>query len=84
VLDLKPDGRLLDVGAGRGWPGLFLSQRSECRAVVTDLPRTGMATARSQAEILGLIGRCDFALASGSSLPFRDASFDAVVHTDTL
>lgn len=84
VLDLKPDRRLLEVGAGRGWPGLYLSQRSECRAVVTDLPRPGIATARSQAESLGLIGRCDFALATGSSLPFRDATFDAIVHTDTL
>jgi protein-L-isoaspartate O-methyltransferase len=84
VLGLKPGTRLLDIGAGRGWPGLYLSQRSECRAVVTDIPRPGIATARSQAESLGLLGRCDCALASGSSLPFRDASFDAVVHTDTL
>jgi SAM-dependent methyltransferase len=84
VLDLKRGARLLDVGAGRGWPGLYLSDRSECQAVITDVPRPGIATARSQAERLGLTGRCDFALASGRVLPFRDASFDAVVHTDTL
>jgi ubiquinone/menaquinone biosynthesis C-methylase UbiE len=84
VLDLKPGVRLLDVGAGRGWPGLYLSERSECQAVITDIPRPAIATARSRAEQLELLGRCDLALASGSSLPFRNATFDAIVHTDTL
>jgi SAM-dependent methyltransferase len=84
VLRLKPESRLLDVGAGRGWPGLYLSERSGCRAVITDLPRPAIASARARAEDLGLPGRCHFALASGSPLPFRQASFDAVVHTDTL
>jgi len=84
VLHLKPGVRLLDVGAGRGWPGLYLSQRSGCRAVITDIPRPAIASARGQADQLALTDRCSFALASGSSLPFRNATFDAVVHTDTL
>jgi ubiquinone/menaquinone biosynthesis C-methylase UbiE len=84
VLDLNPASRLLDIGAGRGWPGLYLSERSECHAVITDIPRPAIATAHSQAEQLKLMGRCDFALASGASLPFAEESFDVVVHTDTL
>jgi len=84
VLHLKPGKLLLDVGAGRGWPGLYLSERSGCRAVITDIPRPAIGAARLEAEQLALIGRCDFSLASGSSLPFRNATFDAVVHTDTL
>ena len=84
VLDLEPGKRLLDIGAGRGWPGLYLSQRSGCRVVITDIPRPAIAAACVQAEQLALIGQCDFALASGSSLPLRNATFDAIVHTDTL
>ena len=84
VLDLKPARWLLDVGAGRGWPGLYLSERSGCRAAVTDVPRPAIATARTRADDLGLVGRCHFALASAPALPFRTASFDAVVHTDIL
>jgi SAM-dependent methyltransferase len=84
VLDLNPDTWLLDVGAGRGWPGLYLSERSQCSAVVTDIPRPAMTAARSRAEELELVGRCHVALASGLALPFRDGSFDAIVHTDTL
>jgi SAM-dependent methyltransferase len=84
VLDLNSSKWLLDIGAGRGWPGLYLSERSECRAVVTDIPRPAIAAARLRADELGLAGRCHSALANGSALPFRSASFDAVVHTDTL
>jgi SAM-dependent methyltransferase len=84
VLGLKPSRWLLDIGAGRGWPGLYLSERSECRAVVTDVPRPAITSASSRAEELGLAGRCHFALASGTLLPFARDSFDAVVHTDTL
>ena len=84
VLNLHSEARLLDIGAGRGWPGLFLAERSGCRAVVTDIPHPAIATAHSRAEQLGLTGRCQLALAAGSALPFRDASFDAVVHTDAL
>jgi ubiquinone/menaquinone biosynthesis C-methylase UbiE len=84
VLDLKPATWLLDIGAGRGWPGLYLSERSGCRAVVTDVPRPAIVTAQSRALDLGLHHRCHVALASGSALPFRSASFEAIVHTDTL
>ena len=84
VLNLQSGTRLLDIGAGRGWPGLYLAERSGCRAVVTDIPRPAIAAANSRAEDLGLTGRCHLALAAGAALPFRDASFDAVVHTDAL
>jgi 16S rRNA G1207 methylase RsmC len=84
VLHLKPSTWLLDIGAGRGWPGLYLSERSKCRAAVTDIPRPAIAAAHSRAGQLALKSRCHFALASGLRLPFRNGSFDAVVHTDTL
>ena len=84
VLGLEAGTWLLDIGAGRGWPGLYLSKRSRCQAIVTDVPRPAIAAARSRAEKLGLNSRCYLALVSGSALPFSDATFDAVVHTDTL
>jgi len=84
VLHLEPGTRLLDIGAGRGWPGLYLAERSGCRAVVTDIPRPAIVAANSRAEARELTGRCHLALAAGAALPFRDASFDAVVHTDAL
>ena len=32
LLDLRPGVKLLDVGAGSGWPGLYLAQLTGCEA----------------------------------------------------
>lgn len=83
-LGLRPGLRLLDVGAGQGWPSLYLAAATGCRAVLSDVPAPGLRLALARAESKGLIDRCSFVLASGARLPFRPRSFDAVVHTDTL
>jgi hypothetical protein len=38
ALGLSATDRLLDIGTGRGWPGLYLAATSGTRVVVTDLP----------------------------------------------
>jgi SAM-dependent methyltransferase len=82
-LGLSPDSHLLDLGAGRGWPGLYLAKRSGCEVVLTDLPAEGLALARSRAEQerLRLVG---VVVSSARDLPFRPECFDAIVHTDVL
>ena len=42
-LHLSAGDRLLDLGTGRGWPGLYLAARTGCRVVLTDLPLEGCA-----------------------------------------
>src|SRR5919204_3014788 len=51
-LGLSAGDRLLDLGTGRGWPGLYLAARTGCRVVLTDLPLDALrvAAARAQAE----------------------------------
>src|SRR6059058_4363503 len=44
-LELRPDDRLLDIGSGTGWPGLYLADRAGCRVVVSDLTVAGMTQA---------------------------------------
>jgi len=84
LLDLGPGKRLLDVGSGRGWPGLYLARETGCEVVSADVPFEGLGTGMRRAGREGLAGRACFVAASGDALPLRSASFDAVVHTEVL
>jgi len=82
-LALTSDKVLLDIGAGRGWPGLYLAKQTGCAVALADLPEEGLKLARERAEreqvrLLGSIS------ASARDLPFKPESFDAIVHTDVL
>jgi ubiquinone/menaquinone biosynthesis C-methylase UbiE len=83
-LRLRPGARLLDLGAGRGWPSLYLAARTGCAAVLLDPPIEGLVAAVARAEREDLADRAPAVVASARSLPLARASFDAVVHTDVL
>ena len=83
-LELSAGDLLLDLGTGRGWPGLYLAARSGCRVVLTDLPLEGLRVAANRAAAEGLAGRASVVVSAASGLPFRAGSFDAVIHTDVL
>ncbi len=83
-LGLAAGKRLLDVGAGRGWPGLYLAKTTGCSVVVTDLPREAMRSAVRRAFSEGLSARASAVVASARRPPFGAATHDAIVHTDVL
>jgi 2-polyprenyl-3-methyl-5-hydroxy-6-metoxy-1,4-benzoquinol methylase len=83
-LQLRPDSRLLDLGTGRGWPGLYLAKQSGCSLIATDMPVEGLIVATRRARDERIDDRVAFAAAAGAAQPFRPASFDAIVHTDVL
>ena len=83
-LRLGPAGRVLDIGAGCGWPGLYLSIKTGCRLVSTDLPIEGPVAALRRAGEEGIAARVSAAVCSARRLPFRRRSFDAIVHSDVM
>ena len=84
LLDLGPAKRLLDVGAGSGWPALYMAELSGCDAILVDLPLEGMKVAFERAVSDGTQERCWTAVADASCLPLRNASVDAISHSDLL
>src|SRR5918996_5143757 len=82
-LHLRSGRRLLDLGAGFGWPGLYIARESGCEVVVTDMPLEGLqvAVGRAHAERVRSLGAV---ACSGRHPPFAEGTFDAIVHTDVL
>jgi predicted O-methyltransferase YrrM len=84
LLGLSPARALLDVGTGRGWPGLYLAKQSGCRVVATDMPLEGLRIATRRAAAEDIADRTSLVVAGGARQPFRDRSFDAIALTDVL
>jgi len=83
-LTLRREDVLLDVGAGRGWPGTHLASSSGCRLVSADTPRIALSEARARFARCGLGPGSAAVAAEGQDLPFRSASFDAISHADVF
>ena len=84
ILELDPGSLVLDIGAGRGWPGLYLAARTGCSVVMTDVQVEGLVSARARGQREGLDDRTWPVNASARDAPFHVETFDAVVHTDVL
>jgi 2-polyprenyl-3-methyl-5-hydroxy-6-metoxy-1,4-benzoquinol methylase len=84
ALKLSRGMRLLDVGAGAGWPGLHIAKITGCRAVLGDQPRPALTRALRHALRDRIGGRCEAVQMTGTALPFAPRSFDAIVHTDVM
>lgn len=83
-LRLDASQRLLDIGSGRGWPGLYLAAETGCEAVLMDLPRDALAASRRRAAEEGLAASVSQVVASAAAMPLRRGTFDGIVHTDVL
>jgi ubiquinone/menaquinone biosynthesis C-methylase UbiE len=78
AMDIRPGSSVLDVAAGNGNATLAFARRF-CDVTSTDYVDALLARGRSRAEAEGHSIR--FQVADAEQLPFRDASFDAVVST---
>ncbi|MGE4610013.1 MAG: methyltransferase domain-containing protein [Paracoccaceae bacterium] len=84
ILKLRPQVKLIDLGAGTGWPGIYLAKKSGCSVALVDLPEIGLQLADQRAKEEGLDGRMFSKVADAADLPFADQSFDAISHSDLL
>lgn len=84
MLGLQPGRHVLDIGAGSGWPGLYLADASSCDVTLLDLPINALRQARERARSDGIENRVNAIAASGSALPFTTDSFALISHSDVL
>jgi ubiquinone/menaquinone biosynthesis C-methylase UbiE len=84
ALALAPGKKLLEIGAGTGWPSLYLATLTGCSAILVDLPLEGLRVASERTRTDGLADRCFAAQADGAALPLEAATFDAISHSDVL
>jgi ubiquinone/menaquinone biosynthesis C-methylase UbiE len=76
--------RFLDLGAGAGWPGLYLARVTGCDVALVDVPLEGLRIAARRALAERLAGACWVVAADGAALPVARAGFDAIGHSDLL
>lgn len=84
-LCIGPGARLLDVACGSGGPTLRVAARSGAQVTGVDIHADAIATARRKADALGLDKSARFEVVDArGSLPFPDATFDAVMCIDAI
>ncbi len=84
LLELGAGKRLLDLGAGSGWPGLYLARKSGCDVTLADIPAEALAIAARRAAADRLSGAVWVLVSDGAMLPFKNGAFDAIGHSDVL
>jgi len=84
LIGIDATSSLVDLGAGTGWPGLYFAKKTGCAVTLVDLPEIGLKIAKKRAKEEGFADRVTTKIADAADLPFADASFDAISHSDLL
>jgi SAM-dependent methyltransferase len=84
TLGLTAESKMLEIGAGTGWPGVYLAGLTGCDVTLLDIPVNSLNYAMQRAVEDRIEGRCQAVAASGAALPFATSTFDAIGHSDVL
>lgn len=81
-LAIESGSSYLDIGAGTGWPGLYVAEKTGCAVTMLDYPTNGLILAMERAEREGVTA----VATSGDAarMPLASGIFDAVSHSDVM
>lgn len=81
---LGADDHLVDVGCGRGGPGLWVAAHTGARLTGVDIAPSALVAAEARARSLGLSTRATYIRGSFQSLPLESGSVDALMSVDAF
>jgi SAM-dependent methyltransferase len=84
VLNLSPGQMLVDLGCGRGGPGLWLARQADVSLVGVDFSPVAVDQATRRAALFGLAGRAHFVVGDLTHTGLLEASADAAVSIDAF
>jgi ubiquinone/menaquinone biosynthesis C-methylase UbiE len=84
ALGLSPGQTLVDLGCGRGGPGLWLARDADVSLVGVDFSPVGVDQAAHRAALFGLAGRARFVVGDLTRTGLPQASADAAVSIDAF
>lgn len=85
ALKLREGERLLDVGCGRGGPGLWVARKTGAALIGMDILPEAVAQADALRERLGVpVERAEFAVGSFTKTNLPDASVEAIMSVDAF
>jgi ubiquinone/menaquinone biosynthesis C-methylase UbiE len=84
ALDLSPGQTLVDLGCGRGGPGLWLAREADVSLVGVDFSPVAVGQAAHRASLFGLAGRARFIVGDLTHTGLPQASADAAVSIDAF
>jgi len=84
ALDLSPGQTLVDLGCGRGGPGLWLAWEADVSLVGVDFSAVGVGQAAHRAALFGLADRARFVVGDLTRTGLPPASADAAVSIDAF
>jgi ubiquinone/menaquinone biosynthesis C-methylase UbiE len=84
ALGISPGNRLVDLGCGRGGPGLWLAQSQGTALIGVDFSTVAVRQATARAGLFGLADRARFVMGDLAATGLADGAADAVVSIDAL
>ena len=84
AVSLGPGATLIDLGCGRGGPGLWVARETGAALVGVDLSGAAIEQASRRVKEFNVEGRADFEVGDLTALRFADQTFDAAMSIDVL